>query len=128
MMLARNPYSPTRAALDSEGLREPGEVIEIASRRRLLANFLIDLVAYVFLSMLIGIVNAALFLSFRVDLVGLVGPFFSLAVLFMYYFLGEVFLGKTLGKFVTRTRVIAESGARAVTADICPNCLPLRTA
>lgn len=109
----RNPYAPTKGALNAASLDEPSEVIELATRWRRLANLLVDLMACAFLSVLIGIVNATVSLSFGVDLIGAAGRFFGLAIMFMYYLLGEAVLGKTVGKFVTHTRVIAESGARA---------------
>jgi uncharacterized RDD family membrane protein YckC len=113
IMIEHNPYAPTKGALSVTSLDEPIATIEVAPRWRRLANLLIDLTVYVFLSMLIGVVNVAVSLSFGVDLIGAAGQLVSLGILFMYYFLSEALLGKTVGKLVTRTRVVAESGARA---------------
>lgn len=113
-MMEHNPYTPTKGVLSAG---DPGEqtiaALEIASRWRRLANLLLDLMSYVFLWMLTEIVNGIVALYSGVDLVGLAGPLSTLGVLFIYYFLGEALLGKTVGKFVTRTRVVAESGGAA---------------
>ena len=111
--MERNPYAPTKAALNEVSLDEPSDGPELASRRRRLANSLLDTVGYVVVSMVIGIIGAVVNLTFNVDVIGYLGPLFSIAVFLLYYIVSEALFGRTLGKLVTGTRVVAESGGPA---------------
>lgn len=111
--MERNPYAPTKAALNEVPLDEPSDGPEFASRTRRLANSLLDTVGYLVVSMLIGIIGTVVNLTFNVDVIGYLGPLFSIEVLLLYDIVGEALFGRTLGKLVTGTRVIAESGGPA---------------
>src|ERR1700761_7941592 len=113
MVMERNPYAPTQAALNEVPLDEPSAAPELASRGRRLANTLIDSVAYIVVSIVIGVVSAVLKLTLNIDVIGFLGPLFGIVVLLLYYIVGEALFGRTLGKVVTGTRVVAESGGPA---------------
>jgi uncharacterized RDD family membrane protein YckC len=67
---------------------------------------------------LLGLANAVVNLKFGVDLLASAGPLFGLGVSTCYYFLTEVFTGKTPGKYLTRTHVVDETGGRAKPVQI----------
>jgi len=113
MVMERNPYAPTQAALLEVPLDEPSDAPELASRGRRLANFVLDMVGYVVMAMMIEFINAVVNLTFNVDVIGFLGPLFGLALSLLYYIVSEALFGRTLGKLVTGTRVVAESGGRA---------------
>ena len=108
--MERNPYAPSQAALNEVPLEEPSDAPELASRRRRLANSLLDTVGYVVVSMAIGFIGAVVNRVFNVDVFEFLGPLFGIGVLLLYYVVGEALFGRTLGKLVTGTRVVAESG------------------
>jgi uncharacterized RDD family membrane protein YckC len=110
MVMERNPYAPTQAALQPVALDEPGESPGLASRERRLANLLLDTVGFTLVSIAIGFINALVILTVNVNVIGLLGPLFSIAVLLLYYIVSESLFGRTLGKLVTGTRVVGESG------------------
>jgi uncharacterized RDD family membrane protein YckC len=110
MVMERNPYAPTKAALNEALPDEPSDAPELASRGRRFANWLLDSVCYVVISIVIGIIGTVVKLTFNIDVIGYLGPLFSIAVLLLYYIVGEALFGQTLGKLVTGTRVVAESG------------------
>lgn len=107
-----NPYQPPQAdvtVLPNRGL--DGEHPTAASLGQRLANLVIDYVAYMVLSMALGVI---------VGLVGAVdwvesplGNLFGLVMMFGYYAIFEAVFGRTPGKFVTRTRVVDINGGRA---------------
>ena len=111
--MERNPYAPSQAALNEVPLEEPSDAPELASRRRRLANSLLDTVGYVVVSMAIGFIGAVVNRVFNVDVFEFLGPPFGIGVLLLYYVVGEALFGRTLGKLVTGTRVVAESGGPA---------------
>ena len=111
--MERNPYAPTKAALNEVSLDEPSAAPELASRSRRLANSLLDTVGYIVVSMVIGLISTMVSQTFNIDVIGFLGPLFSIGVLLLYYIVGEALFGRTLGKLVTGTRVVAESGGPA---------------
>jgi uncharacterized RDD family membrane protein YckC len=113
MLMQRNPYTPSQAALNEGPLDEPSNAPELASRGRRLANSLLDSVGYVVVSMALGFIGAVVNLTFNVDVLGFLGPLFGIGVLLIYYIVSEALFGRTLGKLVTGTRVVAESGGPA---------------
>jgi len=114
MLMKHNQYAPTKGALSAASAGDlANAAIEIASRSRRLANLVVDVAAYAAIWMLTETVNGMVNLIVGVDLVGLAGPVVAVVVLFIYYFASEALFGKTVGKLMTRTRVVAESGAEA---------------
>ena len=117
--MERNPYAPTKAALnerpvvDDDAGSIDGE--RLASRGRRFANMWIDGFVVNLLSAALDAVIAVVAgrgqqLSFGNSLVTqfILGTFVWLG----YYLLMEGLYGRTLGKFVTGTRVVTESGGR----------------
>jgi hypothetical protein len=65
MVMERNPYAPTKAALNEVPLHEPSAAPELASRSRRLPNSLLDTAGYLVVSMVIGIVGAVVNATFK---------------------------------------------------------------
>jgi uncharacterized RDD family membrane protein YckC len=113
-IVERNPYAPSAGVLSGAEPVEPGRAMELASRTRRFLNLLIDLATFFLVVLLIGVAIGLAFAIFRADLQWLVAkPAFIYLVLFFYYFLGEALTGKTVGKWLTRTVVVTESGQPA---------------
>jgi hypothetical protein len=110
-----NPYAPTKGALAAgptiaaEQIA-PGEAL-LASKWRRLTHFVIDFGGCLVLSQMIRLIgmliNGSIFTSM---LSGVGGPVFDVFVFILYYLASEFLSGRTLGKLVTRTRVISWSG------------------
>lgn len=96
---------------------------ELASTGQRFLNNIIDTIAfYILVTIVFGIGGAALFASGTINdlstdeqvndsLGGVLGIyFFFFAVFFLYYVLFEGTKGKTLGKFITKTKVVCENG------------------
>ncbi len=60
-----------------------------------------------------GIILAIAKLLFHVDMLAFLGSAYGFFVLVLYYLSSEALFGRTLGKLVTRTRVVSESGGPA---------------
>ena len=96
-----------------------------ASLLKRFLNLLIDYMAILHLSILVGVLLGMVFVVLgKNELVNVFkNPYVSIAisgiVIFLYYFLCELFLkGKTLGKFATKTSVRNTSGERASSKEI----------
>lgn len=88
-----------------------------ASLGKRFANHLIDLVAYFLLGMVLAFVLAivvSLLAPQALNFLGsgnkLVEYGFAYLVIFIYYLIMESATGKTLGKYITRTKVVDENG------------------
>ena len=68
---------------------------------------------YFLIMFVIGIVIAVVNMNYGMDLTGFMGPFSGFGVSFFYHFLTESLTGKTAAKYLTRTRVVDETGAPA---------------
>jgi uncharacterized RDD family membrane protein YckC len=90
----------------------PGN-LELASRGRRLVNYLVDVVCHGFLATLLagGIAEYAS-LDFDALLNGPGWYALSIAAIVMYYISCESLFGRTIGKLVTGTRTVTESGHR----------------
>jgi uncharacterized RDD family membrane protein YckC len=112
-----NPYAPTKGALAEapvieDGQHPIGEAL-LASRWRRLTNFVIDMGGFLVLVQLVGLSFSLLNSSIFYSLLSGAGIYvFELAVFVLYYVPSEFLTGRTLGKLVTRTRVVATSGDR----------------
>ncbi|HEX5049047.1 MAG TPA: RDD family protein [Gammaproteobacteria bacterium] len=103
-----NPYAPPGARVaDSATLQDD---LGDASRLRRFVNQVIDAIGYLILSMLIGVVMAFVYPAFIESSSALGDYAFGYSVLTLYYVGFEAFLGRTLGKLVTGTRVVTEDG------------------
>lgn len=109
---AHNPFSPPKA--DVTPVEQPVVRYEAASRWRRLATFALDYVGFMMLAALLGIVLGLAgqeeWLD-RIDrLKGWQENLFGVAIFLLYYMLTEVMLGRSLGKFIVGTRIIADDG------------------
>lgn len=101
-----NPYQPPSAHVQESQSTDP--LGEIATTGQRLANLLIDYFCFLFLSFFVGIFLGIMGLA---DL--LTGPLqflFSVGILCVYYIPTELLGGVTIGKVVTKTRVVRENG------------------
>lgn len=115
--MEHNPYAPPRVEVSTPVL--PPEGGDLASRGRRLVNLLIDTVGYYLLLLFVSIFMAAI--DPRLVLLMTLGArryLFVFAVIILYYLPSEALFGRTLGKLVTRTRTVSESGAAATFGQI----------
>jgi uncharacterized RDD family membrane protein YckC len=110
MATEHNPYAPPAAAVSEASAVNQESDQEPASRGRRFANFLIDAVCYYALAMVVGTVIAIVDASFFEHLSVADDYLFGAAVMIIYYLPTEALFGRTVGKLVTRTRVVSESG------------------
>ena len=112
-----NPYAPTKGSLSGSpaSAAESGHGVDAqpASRWRRLTNLLIDTLGFLLLSGVCGIVLEIAKLLFHVDMLASMGGAYGIFVLVLYYLGSEALFGRTLGKLVTHTRVVSESGGPA---------------
>ena len=108
-----NPYTPPSAELGAPP-RAPAEA-DLASHGQRFLNFLIDQLGVILMGLPVGIV------------MGLVAPdsiervndwALGLVLLVGYYVPCEAIFGRTLGKLVTGTRVVAADGSAATARQI----------
>ena len=92
------PYAPPASMLS-----EPVPDTErIASRGQRFANLLVDYVAFVFIGMIAGVAHGPVSLGYSI--------LESTLISFSYYVVFEGLSGRTPGKLVTGTRVVAADG------------------
>ena len=110
MVTEHNPYAPPTAPVSETSAFNEESEQEPASRGRRFANLLIDTVCYYALAVVVGIIIALVDASFF-DHMSTAGEYlYGAGVMVIYYLPTEVLFGRTLGKLVTRTRVVSESG------------------
>ncbi len=121
-----NPYRPSAVPADSGTQSMVGE-IRIASSGRRLVNLLIDtalaLVTFFVVCIPLGIIMALVLVvigreSATDRYVELFVQVAFLPVYISYYFIQEVLFGKTVGKFITGTRVVNSTGGRTTKTSI----------
>jgi uncharacterized RDD family membrane protein YckC len=107
----RNPYAAPTAAVRDSG--SPPTEDELASHVQRFLNMLIDVAGYFVLAMLIGVL-LGLFAPGAIESLELSGPLaeylFGVLIFTIYYLPLEAAFGRTLGKLVTRTRVVTVDG------------------
>lgn len=102
-----NPYSPPEALLTEPP--RPVSDADLASQSQRFANFLIDRVTSFGLTFLFGIASYAL--GYDLSEIGRLQDLaLSSGIALLYFFVAEGSSGRTLGKLITGTRVVAESG------------------
>ena len=106
-----NPFAPPASSSRAQTRAVAAPHYGDASRAQRLANALIDFLGYVvFLVFIVaGLVVAGLADAIRGPISG---QLFSIMTWFLYYFLLERLLGRTLGKLVTGTKVVTRDGGR----------------
>jgi uncharacterized RDD family membrane protein YckC len=109
-----NPFAPTKAALAqpagvaSEATHPTGEML--ASRWRRLLNLLVDVGGFYLLGVIVLTAVSLVYRPFLAQLQGPVALVFDAAVFFLYYTPFEFLTGRTLGKLLTATRVVSDTG------------------
>jgi uncharacterized RDD family membrane protein YckC len=107
--MERNPYAaPKTNVADDE---EPVPT-EPASRGQRFLNLLIDLVGYFAFAIVVTVVVGLAYPPFLESSSALGDYAFGFIVITSYYALSEGLFGRTLGKLVTRTWVVSESGGK----------------
>ena len=95
--------------LDEEDKRK--QVLRnLAGGGKRFANLLIDVIGFYALLFLLGMVVGTFDPMYDFE-----GPSFTISVYLIYvayYWLFETLTGKTLGKFITRTRIVKEDGSK----------------
>lgn len=105
------PYAPPQSHIAAP----PEQALAVipASKWLRLVNFIIDYISYIFFSMLLGIVIALLFGKAGINYLQSIPRFFlGVPIVFTYYLVLEATLGRTLGKFVTGTKVVNGQGLK----------------
>ncbi|PJJ47997.1 RDD family protein [Hymenobacter chitinivorans] len=102
--------------------------LTLATSGQRFANSVIDTIAFYMLffalAVVLGILSAVIGNAAIVDsLDGPLGTLLSLGVLFAYYFGMELLTGRTLGKLITRTRVVMEDGTKPTASAIAKRTL-----
>ncbi len=110
-MSRRNPYAPPSSEQDHD--RAPPRPVPVGPLTRLAHLFIDTTFSYaLFLALVTAdyYAGSGVLWRFSTEL----SPFLvALALLTAYYFLAEAFFGRTVGKVITRTRVVDNRGNRA---------------
>ncbi|HEY0340600.1 MAG TPA: RDD family protein [Steroidobacteraceae bacterium] len=130
--MENNPYAPTKAALNETGGvddgMESGSGMRVATRGRRLTNLMIDdIVYYVLMAVIVvpiamvgGIERMAEFYA----ALPFVAQWLLLSVVRLgYYYVCEATTGRTVGKLVSGTRVVSESGGKPTNLQILQRTL-----
>jgi uncharacterized RDD family membrane protein YckC len=108
--MERNPYAPPTAHVSAVA----DETTEgaAASRGQRFANLIIDTVGYYLLSMIIGVILGLAGAQGVLSEMQSLGPsmLFGIAISLLYYVPSEAIFGRTLGKLVTGTKTVTDSG------------------
>lgn len=109
-------YAPPKSEISSTGARQ--NVLTSGWIR--LANWVIDYIAYIILSAFVGGLLGYLFGSQAVVALStpLLKYFFGFLIIFFYYAVMEWTTGRTIGKFITGTKVVCENGGRPTFGQI----------
>jgi uncharacterized RDD family membrane protein YckC len=91
----------------------------IASQGKRFANYILDLIFYFIFCALFGFILGIIFAIFSPSLINMFNDdnkilnyLIGFIALFLYYSTFEALTGKTLAKFITRTKVINENGSK----------------
>jgi uncharacterized RDD family membrane protein YckC len=106
---AQNPYAPPKADDAFVARSFEASELNIASRGRRFGNLIIDYVGFTMLSFFFGFILALLDQAESLD--GVNSYLVGILVIFMYYVPMEALFGFTLGKLITRTRVVMADGS-----------------
>ncbi|HSI69727.1 MAG TPA: RDD family protein [Gillisia sp.] len=93
------------------------EEITVGSFSRFL-NFIIDILILLVLTYLLSLFVDLFIQTSDQDLLQLYGYLFMFGSFFAYYAVMEIMYQKTLGKFITKTKVVKVDGSRPETSDI----------
>lgn len=111
-----SPYSPPKGELET--VEEPPEIIPAGKWLRL-ANLLIDYVTFSLLGALMGFGFAFIFGPTAVEHLQAIPNFIlGTVVTLLYYVICEGLTGLTLGKLITRTKVVNAHGKKATLPQV----------
>lgn len=109
-MSQENPFQSPLAAAAPTDAAEAVDGFEIASSDRRLLNLFLDFIGYEVLAFLLGAGSALLGVS---DLLAAFPDLvFGIVLISTYYIGQEALWGKTLGKWITGTKVVNQDGGR----------------
>ena len=106
--MQHNPYAPPKADVADPKVSPGNDTL--ASRSRRFVNFLVDMIAYYILLIIVAVIIMLMDPLFVDQIEGPGGYVFGASVLILYYLPSEALFGRTLGKLLTRTRTVSESG------------------
>jgi uncharacterized RDD family membrane protein YckC len=81
-------------------------------------NFLIDFTVCMFTAFIMSVVLVMFFQPMDSDLISLIGFMLMFGTFMVYYVFMETRFQKTLGKFVTKTKVVKKNGEKPTSGDI----------
>jgi hypothetical protein len=81
-------------------------------------HFIVDTIAFTVLTMIIGFIVLLFFNSTNQTLATLMGYFMLTIAFFGYYVFMETKFQKTIGKFITKTKVVNKNGTKPGVGDI----------
>ncbi len=120
--MSENPYQAPAAPVAD--LDESHSQLDLASRNRRLANYLLDLIVFYFLSMIVGAVLGFAGLG---DWLNEMNRFaqmlFSYVLYIAYYLVFEGSSSRSPAKYITRTKVVTADGAVPTFAHIVKRTL-----
>lgn len=87
------------------------------------AHFIIDTLAFIIISLLLAMIIGFFFDSAPPSDLGFLGYLYLFVVYFTYYTFMESKYQKTMGKFITKTKVLNLNGSRPTSADIARRTL-----
>ncbi len=103
-MSEQNPFKPPEAPLSAP---QDG-VLRRATLAQRFATYLLDMIFYYIFSFIIGFVLA--FAGMAGVLKSVPGMLLGAIFLFLYYVPQEAYFGRTLGKWIARTKAVSEDG------------------
>ncbi|MFK7816373.1 MAG: RDD family protein [Gammaproteobacteria bacterium] len=109
-----SPYSAPES--DVQTNRDNFHEVHPAGNWKRFSNYLIDYIAIYFFSMIVGVAIVLLSGETGIQRLESITPIEEIALGFIvyssYYLLFEFYTGKTIGKFITGTRVVNEHGGK----------------
>jgi uncharacterized RDD family membrane protein YckC len=129
--MEHNPYAPTKASLNERLVADDDGSIDgtrLASRWRRFSNLMVDDIVYY---LIIAAIAVPIAVSVGTDRLGeiflgmssLGRWLFFVALRTAYYVLCEATTGRTVGKLISRTRVVSESGGKPTFVQILQRSL-----
>ena len=100
-----------------EKLDQSEDYFELASTGKRFANYLIDIIAFYFIIFVLAIALAALGASW-ILVEGAYSYVLIFGVMITYYTLMEYYIGQTIGKIITKTKVVDEFGNKPTFSKI----------
>ncbi|MGY6650224.1 RDD family protein [Wenyingzhuangia sp. IMCC45574] len=109
-----NDYNEDSVLKAKNDLLELDNLYEEASKSKRFANYLIDLVFKLIIAAILGLILGLLAPSFILSMEGnkIFDYVTGFIITFIYYSVFEFYTGKTLGKIITKTKVLTEENEK----------------